>query len=208
MKARSSSRFRAFKLPVPELPEKLKGGFIEKNIVNFWKNVATDYKEATLEIVKGCKNRPLKASIYTLLGGSLLFANYNKPCEQDFKEHYTQYYHDLTLVPDSNRNVQAQKHFDRVTAAINSGTLRLTNLGIATLAWEDNYDSSVGLFSSQCDYMKPTYKQILEERLLDIGFLGKWTVADKLMLNYDINFEEWDEQGRPTNPNDQLKPMF
>lgn len=173
------------------LPEKLKGGFFEKNIVNFWKNVATDYKEATLEIVKGCKAKPVKATFYTFLGSSLFYFNQTNPCsEQDFKELYTQAHHELTLVSDSNRNSKTQKHFDRVNKAINSGTLKLTNLGIATLVWEDNYDANVGLFSSQCDYTQPTYKEILEERVIDVGFCGKWKIAEKLMQNYDINSQE------------------
>ena len=32
--------------------------------------------------------------------------------------------------------------------------------------------------------------------------------SDKMMEDYDINIDEWDEHGKPRNPNEQLKPMF
>ena len=90
----------------------------------------------------------------------------------------------------------------------NQGTLKFTNLGIATLVWEDNFDSSVGNFSSQCSYLKPSYQEILSTRMVDIGFINKWRFFDKAMEDYDINLEEWDSNGNPTNPDDQLKPMI
>ena len=52
------------------------------------------------------------------------------------------------------------------------------------------------------------YKEILSERIIDFGINNKWTVLDKMMEDYDINIDEWDEHGKPRNPNEQLKPMF
>ena len=50
---------------------------------------------------------------------------------------------------------------------------------------------------------------ILEtDRIVDIGFLGRWWNTSKAMENYDINAQEWDEHGNPTNKLDQLKPLW
>ena len=97
---------------------------------------------------------------------------------------------------------------DEVTRCENEDTLKFTNLGIATLVWRNDNTAKLGLYSAQCDYLKPTYKEILSERIIDFGINNKWTVLEKMMEDYDINIDEWDEQGKPRNPNEQLKPMF
>ncbi len=42
--------------------------------------------------------------------------------------------------------------------------------------------------------------QYSRDRLVDIGFLGRWWLMERSMREYDINPAEWDEQGKPTNP--------
>lgn len=189
------------------LPAKLKGGRIEK-LVNYWKNVAMDYEEATKDLFRGCRQKPIKASV---IGGSLLTFWYlyeTKPDEHSFRDAYIRMHHDLTLLPDSNRNKASQSHRDRVTRCENAKTLRFTSLAIATLVWEDRFDAQVGLFSAQCDYVRPTYIDILQNRVIDIGFNGKWLSLEKAMKDFDIDPDEWDEQGKPRNPEGQLKQMW
>ena len=107
-----------------------------------------------------------------------------------------------------NRNRISQQYCDRVTKCYNQGTLRFNSLGIATLVWEDNFDSNSGLYEAQCDYLKPTYRQILEERLIDVGINGNWKISENIMKDYDINIDEWDDKGYPTNAEEQLKPLY
>ena len=189
------------------LPTKLKGGRIEK-LVNYWKNVAMDYEEATKDLLRGCQKKPLKA---TLISGSLLsflYLHETRPNAENFRDAYIRMHHDLTLLPNSNRNKASQLHRDRVTRCENAKTLRFTSLAIATLVWEDNFDSQVGLFAAQCDYVKPTYLEILQDRVIDVGFNGKWLFLEKAMQDYDVDPDEWDELGKPKNPEGQLKQMW
>ena len=44
------------------------------------------------------------------------------------------------------------------------------------------------------------FLQYSRDRLVDIGFLGRWWLMERSMREYDINPAEWDEQGKPTNP--------
>lgn len=189
------------------LPEKWRGGRIER-YVKFWENVATDYKEATLEIIEGCRTRPLKAFAYATLGSGLVYLNKTRPSELDFKESCVKFHHDLTLVGDSTRNRKSQQYLDKVNTAVNSGTLKVTSLGIATVIWEDNFDAQVGLTQAQCKYTQPTYTEIWQHRIIDVGLLGDWTLLTKLKKDYDVNCDEWDEQGRAKSPNEQLRPLF
>ena len=189
------------------LPEKFKGGRIER-IHNYFRNLYTDYSESSLEVLKNCQNRPFKASMYSAIGLTLLYLNQNRPNEQHFQDQFVRFNHDLGQISDLNRNKISQNHCQRVQKNQNQGTLRFTNLGIATLVWEDDFDSSVGNFRSQCSYMQPTYKEIISTRIVDFGINGKWRQFEKVMKDYDINFDEWDSNGNPTNPESQLKPMI
>ena len=56
--------------------------------------------------------------------------------------------------------------------------------------------------------MKPTYREIIEERLIDVGINGNWKISEKIMRDYDVNIDEWNEQGYPIKAEDQLKPMY
>jgi hypothetical protein len=188
-------------------PEKWKGGRIEK-FFNYWKNVGFDYKEATNDVINGCKNRPLKATFYASIGFSMWYLNRTNPNEHHFNDTLIRVNHELTLVPDSNRNRVSQDHFDKVVKCQNSDTLRFTNLGIATLVWQDNYSSKAGLYTAQCEYLQPTFKEMISERLIDIGIHGKWRKFEEALKEYDVNIDEWDEQGKPKNSSDQLKPLW
>ena len=46
------------------------------------------------------------------------------------------------------------------------------------------------------------------DRIVDIGFLDRWWYTEKAMEEHDVNIDEWDEQGRPTNTKEQLKQMW
>ena len=71
-----------------------------------------------------------------------------------------------------------------------------------------NYSSKAGLYTAQCEYLQPTFKEMISERLIDIGIHGKWTMFEEALKEYDVNIDEWDEQGKPKNSSDQLKPLW
>ncbi len=70
-----------------------------------------------------------------------------------------------------------------------------------------DFDEGCGLYKSQCEYLKPGYLDFLD-RVVDIGCMGRWWMADKFLKDYDINPEEWDDKGSPKKPDDQLKPIW
>ena len=45
----------------------------------------------------------------------------------------------------------------------------------------------------QCDFCLG----VLQERVVDVGFRGRWLLTDKMMAEFDINLDEWDDQGQP-----------
>jgi hypothetical protein len=57
----------------------------------------------------------------------------------------------------------------------------------------DNYDGDLAVYKATCSYLKPKYLTF-HERIVDVGFVGKWWKLQEYMIDYDINDEEWKEQ--------------
>lgn len=77
---------------------------------------------------------------------------------------------------------------------LNIAFLFRLSLGFCSLLWLDNYSKVCGVYKSQCEYLKPRYLT-MHERIVDVGFLGKWLVIGKKMEEFDINPQEWAESG-------------
>ena len=71
----------------------------------------------------------------------------------------------------------------------------------------DNYDEGMGLYAARCDYLQPSWTD-MRHRVIDVGFLGRWWIADTKMEMSDVNTEEWNEDGSPADKATQLKPMW
>lgn len=74
----------------------------------------------------------------------------------------------------------------------NSGVIRYFSFGLFSIMWLDNYDRRLGLFEAQCEYLQPTYFEILQQRIVDVGFLNRWWLLQKNIKNFDVNDEEWE----------------
>ena len=193
-----------------KLPEKLKGGRIER-YVNYWKGVATDYREAVKDLGQSCKDKPIKAVLVGSASMAIWYANRHNPDEKSFHQMLTRINNDLTLVPESHRNKTSSQHQFTLVRANNAGVLRHWNLGIFSIMWKDNYNADFGHYKSKCKYLTVGYGDILykePERIIDIGFLDCWWLTKKAMEDYDIDSDEWDEEGRPTNTKGQLREMW
>ena len=193
-----------------KLPEKLKGGRIEK-YVNYWKGVATDYREAIREFGQSCKEKPIKTVFLGSIASALWYANRHNPNERSFNEMLIDVNHDLTLVPESHRNNHSTQHQIDILRAKNAGLLRYWNFLFFSIMWQDNYAPEFAHYKSKCKYLTVGYTDVLfreTDRILDIGFLDRWWYTEKAMEDYDISIDEWDEQGRPTNTKEQLKQMW
>jgi len=193
-----------------QLPERLKGGRIER-YTNYWKGVATDYKEAIKELNQSCREKPIKTVTVGTTFLSAWYANRHNPDEKSFSELLVRVNNDLTMVSELCRNNTSAQHQFEVVRAQNAGILRHWNLGLCSIIWRDNYSADYSHVKSRCKYLTVGYTDILfkePERIVDIGFLGNWWFTKKAMEEYDVNVDEWDESGNPRDTKDQLKPMW
>ena len=176
-------------------------------VINYLKMVKHDYTEALKEVTDFSKAKPIKASIYSALISFGLYAAHTNPDERSFWSSYVVNSQELSLLGDPIRNPGSSRLVDYVSRAYNAGLVRRLNLGVVSLMWVDNYDAGMGLYAAQCDYLRPSWTD-MRHRVVDVGFLGKWWIAEAKMESSDINMEEWNEDGSPVNKGTQLKPMW
>ncbi|XP_023340788.1 mitochondrial import inner membrane translocase subunit Tim29 [Eurytemora carolleeae] len=191
---------------LPPFPEKLKGGRIEK-WKTYWMGVVSDYKEACLEVKQMCTSRPYRTAVLASTGVFLGYCVKTNPTEQDYKTNFMENGLELGQISDTLRNGGCDNLQNYVSRAFNAQLVRRLNMGILSIMWVDDYSPDLGLFSARCDYLKPSWTDI-RHRIIDVGFLGKWWISERKMAEADINENEWNESGKATQPENQLRRMW
>ncbi|XP_076462428.1 mitochondrial import inner membrane translocase subunit Tim29-like [Babylonia areolata] len=182
----------------PRFPEKWKGGRTER-IRDYFMRIATDYKAAVADMVQDMKDSPKKSAIYlSLLGAGAVLAKTN-PSELSFQEKVWHSHHDLLLVGDPIRSRHSDSHITFLQERYRENTLRYTNCGLFSLMWVAEYDPAVDKFEARCGLVKPRWLEF-HKQVVDVGVLGRWYWLGKAMVDYDINEEEWDENGHKRVP--------
>ena len=179
----------------------------KQRLINYLTMVKTDYREALREVTDFAQQKPLKAGLMFSLLGFGLYANQTNPDEKSYRENFLQNCQELSQVGDPVRSEGAEKLQDYVARAYNAGLLRRLDLLVCSFIWVDNQDSAMGIFSSQCKYIQPTWAD-LRYRIVDVGFLGDWWISSKKMNEYDVDTREWNEDGSPVSKANQLKQMW
>jgi len=190
---------------IPAFPDKFKGGIIEK-----WKDycvgLVRDYK-VTFQEIGALRKKPVKASIIITTLGSTAYCVKTNPTERDYKVNFMHCGLDLLEVSDSLRNSGSENLYNYISKAYSANLIRRLNLGIGSIIWVDDYAPELGLYAAKCDYLQPSWLDI-RYRILDIGFIGRWWLSHRKMVDYDVNDKEWTSTGDPANPNHQLKQMW
>ncbi|KAL6439763.1 hypothetical protein ACFW04_004063 [Cataglyphis niger] len=184
-----TSRFNEIgnKIKNYEIPERVKGTFLER-LAKYWHSLYIDYKDVAIDVIKDCRERPVRATIYTTRG--CFYSSRLNPDETLFREQLIESSMKLILVGESIRNPVSVRHIKWLEQCYNEGLIRRLNLGILSLIWIDNYDKDCSFYKAVCPYLKPRFVTF-HERIVDVGFLGKWWILERKMNNYDINEAEF-----------------
>uniref|UniRef100_A0A336K0N7 CSON013653 protein n=1 Tax=Culicoides sonorensis TaxID=179676 RepID=A0A336K0N7_CULSO len=168
------------------LPEKLKGGLIEK-WANYWKQLGIDYKDMLIDTGKHMIKHPVKTVVYATTGYSTYILYKNNPDFEDFKKDFQNNKNQLILVHHSCQNPVSAKHIKDLEQWFNQGVVKRLTFGIVSFIWIDNFDKDVSLYKATCNYLKPPYSTF-NERVIDIGFWNKFWILEDRMKDYDVNF--------------------
>ncbi|XP_064605217.1 mitochondrial import inner membrane translocase subunit Tim29-like [Liolophura sinensis] len=176
------------------MPDKLKGGRLER-IGQYILMVLSDYKSVAVETVQDMKDKPVKASIYlTGIATIGLFLKTN-PDEQSYKIKLKSAANDLLLVSDMVRNPKSDHFVQKLSWAYKDGKLKYQTFGVFSVMWLDSFPSRLNLFEAKCSHLKTPWYQF-HQNVVDIGYLGKWRVIDKEMVDYDVKPSEWESEGQ------------
>ncbi|XP_022239620.1 mitochondrial import inner membrane translocase subunit Tim29-like isoform X2 [Limulus polyphemus] len=125
--------------------------------------------------------------------GILVYAIQTNPDEQSFRNSLILCRNELSLVSDSIRNPKSDSHMQYLLNCYNQGLLHRASCGPFSVIWVDNYHPDCSLYDARCSYLKPRYLTFYE-RIVDVGIFGKWWNLRKMMIDYDVNPEEWNKQ--------------
>lgn len=133
------------------------------------------------------KDYPVRSSVY---GSIALFAytcyktnpNYNLFTD---RMRYSQNL--VSLVYPESQNPNAIKHLSYLEKCRNEDTIRITSLALFSIIWVHDFSSKLSTADAQCKYLQPELSTF-KERIIDVGFMGKWWNIEKQMKDYDVNY--------------------
>ncbi|KAM3598334.1 uncharacterized protein V6R79_016845 [Siganus canaliculatus] len=154
------------------------------------RSLLSDYREACREVVVGAWERPLKASIYAGVVGGAVACFYTKPDRPSFEAALLDRSCQLGLLSPWIRNATSDGHVQSLVKLRNEGRLRHLGLGLFSLVYSADYDPDATLYEAQCSNLSVPWRE-LPQRVLDVGFAGRWWILDRKMTDYDVNEEEF-----------------
>ena len=76
------------------------------------------------------------------------------------------------------------------------GVVKRLNLLLFSVIWIDEFNDDIQAYKANCKYLKPSILSV-PQRVVDIGFLNVWWSLKRIMVDYDINPEEWKDYKEP-----------
>lgn len=181
------NRFDAIQSKVTsiELPERFKGTVVEKWAA-YWKALARDYRDVAIDVYKFGREKPIRAGIYGALAASIVYSCKRNPDDVTYINHLRLHNINMVMVSDDCRSPVSSQYSTFVERCYNEGIVRRLNIGVASILWLDNYDRAICLYRATCKHTK--YDLLSwHQRIIDVGFLGKWWNLEKAMVDYDVN---------------------
>ncbi|KAK2832806.1 hypothetical protein Q5P01_016695 [Channa striata] len=96
----------------------------------------------------------------------------------------------LSLLSPWNRNGSSDGHVQSLVKLRNEGRLRHASLGVLSLVYYADCDPDNTLYETQCSNLSVRWRE-LHERVLDVGFAGRWWILNSKMQDYDVNDDEF-----------------
>lgn len=156
----------------------------------WFRSMASDYKDACREIFVSARKRPLKASVYAALVGGAWASFQTKPDRPSFETALLECSGQLGLLSPWIRSPTSDGHVQSLVKLRNEGRLRHVSLGLFTLVFRYDYDPDVALYEARCSNLSVPWRE-LPERMLDVGFAGRWWILDSKMRDFDVNDDEF-----------------
>ncbi|XKL68237.1 hypothetical protein PGB90_003728 [Kerria lacca] len=174
-----------------ETTDEAKKSSIFQKWTTFWKLLFNDYRDVIIDISKHAKEHPVKTSVWFSIFGSTATCCALNPDELQYRENIIQKSNELIFVGKQIRNPAADEYLQTIEWYYNQGLVKRINFGVFCLILCNFKNEKSGLFKDNLSYVQPTYSEIIQNYIIDIGFWNKYWLLDKKMIDYDINPNEW-----------------
>lgn len=169
-----------------KIEDKVKGTFMEKWL-KYWKGLLNDYRDVAIDVYKDVKTKPAKAAAIGSTFGIIYYCAIHNPDEKSFRDAYLRAANEVLLVNPSMQNPMTVSHLRYIEQAYNHKLIRRLNFGIGSIVWVDLYSETSDIYEAHCDYLQLSYTEF-GSRILDIGFLDRWWVLSKKMIDFDVSY--------------------
>ncbi|KAL1138951.1 hypothetical protein AAG570_009013, partial [Ranatra chinensis] len=167
------------------------GTFIEK-WADYWKGVLSDYAQVGRDVATDAVNNPAKAAAIVATISFLGYCAHTNPDDNHFRDRLLEHVNSFAMIAQPVRNSNSVSYIMQLATAYNAGQVRLFSAGFFTVVWLADYNSSMGQYKANCNYLSPSVFDF-HKRIVDIGFLNRWWLIDYKMLDYDVSLEEWNK---------------
>ncbi|XP_018646487.1 hypothetical protein Smp_158040 [Schistosoma mansoni] len=183
----------------------------------YFKQLAGDYISSGRDTLQLIRQNPVRSILWTSVVFTISYITSACPNKQSYYASLVESAIDLWEVPDLIRNSESASYIHRCLKLFSKEQIRYNNLGLFAIIWRDDRTQSCYQYAEICKYTYPAngggnftgllrlflfdrpqenglgrIQNIVQDRILDFGFMGKWWFMSHYMDNYDINPDEWE----------------
>ena len=153
------------------------------------KEILTDYVEVAKDLIQGARQRPVKAALYLISGTAFTITWKKRPDYASYINDVVEYANELSMCSELVRRPSAKQYIDTITRQHSDGYLRYVSLGLVAIILRRSCSTSCSNYHETCKHLQPRAWTVAE-RVVDVGFWGRWRNLEMEMLDFDVNEEE------------------
>ena len=168
--------------------ESLKQGRLAKAFILY-----RDYKQALIDVYKYVSTKPIRATFQLSVLGFCVYASKKNPDFQSYRDALLEASNQHSCISDIIRNKKSNSEIKKLMKLYSEERLRIWNFGIFSLIVINPYSGVFDGFEKQCTTVEARWVDMenLKKRIADVGFMDRWFIMEKVMLDFDINDEEF-----------------
>lgn len=145
--------------------------------------------EVSKDIAKEARLHPLKTLVYFLSGGMLLAAWEQRPDSATYINDVLEYANELAQCSEVVRNPHSQAYIERIAQLYSDDCLRYVNCGFFAIMMQRPHNPRCKNYHLVCKHLQPSIRTA-DQRVVDVGWWGRWYVLEREMVDFDVNEEE------------------
>lgn len=176
---------------------------IRRKMLNYLKQIYTDYVDVGKEAYKSIKEHPFKALGYGIFTSSMVIFYKTSPTRIDYDSKRRELLNELIMC-GSTYCKRSEFYLNEVNKLDNSGLLEYKSCVFFSLILARKFSEFDDTYEKQCNQLHyPSRYNIFNlpnnilkfiSRIVDIGFCGQWFFLNKYFVDFDIDEEEWNSK--------------